>query len=85
MIHQITTTPPAADRNPGIVPPWLQPERTKNPGIVPPWLADPIHILPVDDDDEPIFTILPVDGETQFVPEPVDAPPVSLADVLRGR
>lgn len=82
MMIQATTTA-AADRNPGIVPPWLTPERAKNPGIVPPWLLDPITILPVD--GEPEFTILPVGGDTQFVPEPVDASPASLADALRGR
>lgn len=84
---QITALPAAADRNPGIVPPWLVSEApTKNPGIVPPWLADPIRILPVDEDsDEPIFTILPIDGDTEFVPEPVDVTPTSLADAVRGR
>jgi hypothetical protein len=56
---------------------------TRNPGIVPPWLLEPITILPVD--DEPEFHILPVDGDTQFVPESVDASPASLADALRGR
>lgn len=72
-----------ADRNPGIVPPWLStPAPAKNPGIVPPWLQQPITILPV---DEPEFTILPVDGETQFVSEPADVSPMSLGDALRGR
>jgi hypothetical protein len=81
MIAPITTA--SHDRNPGIVPPWLTPTQGRNPGIVPPWLADPIRILPVD--DEPEFTILPVDGDTQFVPQSVDASPASLADALRGR
>ena len=82
MIQQLTSIA-ASNRNPGIVPPWLTPERSKNPGIVPPWLAEPIHILPVD--DEPEFTIQPVGGDTQFVPESVDASPACLADALRGR
>ena len=73
---------PTTNRNPGIVPPWLSQPRPKNPGIVPPWLQQPIRILPV---DEPEFTILPVDGETQFVPEPANVSPTSLADALRGR
>lgn len=30
---------PHANRNPGIVPPWLQ-RPVRNPGIVPPWLQD---------------------------------------------
>jgi hypothetical protein len=77
-ISSIETT----NRNPGIVPPWLTKPQAKNPGIVPPWLLEPITILPV---DEPEFHILPVDGETQFVSESVDASPASLADALRGR
>jgi hypothetical protein len=81
MIQSITSTNGAANRNPGIVPPWLTKPQPKNPGIVPPWLLEPITILPV---DVPEFHILPVD-ETQFVPVSADASPASLADVLRGR
>ena len=90
MIQSINTTG-AANNNPGIVPPWLLKPQPKNPGIVPPWLLEPITILPVEEPvtilpvDEPEFHILPVDGETQFVRESVDASPASLADVLRGR
>lgn len=83
MIQSITSTNGAANRNPGIVPPWLTQPEPRNPGIVPPWLLEPITILPIDEEQE--FHILPVDGETQFVPESVDASPASLADVLRGR
>ncbi len=91
MIQSITSTNGTANRNPGIVPPWLDTSQAKNPGIVPPWLLEPITILPVEEPitilpvGEPEFHILPVDGETQFVPELVDASPASLADVLRGR
>ncbi len=83
MMIQPATTIQATTSNSGIVPPWLQGERTKNPGIVPPWLLEPIHILPVD--DEPEFHILPVGGDTQFVTESVDVSPTSLADALRAR
>jgi hypothetical protein len=77
------TAAPAANRNPGIVPPWLTKPApaTKNPGIVPPWLQSQIRILPVEDE----VHILPVDGETQFVSTPASFSPTSLADVLRGR
>ena len=91
MIQSITSTNGAANRNPGIVPPWLTKPQAKNPGIVPPWLLEPITILPVEEPvtilpvDAPEFHILPVDGETQFVPQSADASPASLADVLRGR
>lgn len=81
----------AADRNPGIVPPWLSgPGTGRNPGIVPPWLQRPITILPIEEPitilpvDEPEFEILPVD-ETQFVSESAVVSPTSLADILRGR
>ncbi len=91
MIQSITSTE-AANRNPGIVPPWLTKPQAKNPGIVPPWLLEPITILPVEDEpvtilpvDEPEFHILPVGGETQFVRQSVDASPASLIDALRGR
>ena len=90
MIQSITSTNGAANRNPGIVPPWLTKPEPKNPGIVPPWLLEPITILPIEEPvtilpvDVPEFHILPVD-ETQFVPVSADASPASLADVLRGR
>lgn len=54
----------------------------RNPGIVPPWLREPITILPV---DEPEFHILPVNGDTQFVPQSAGASPASLVDALRSR
>lgn len=79
MIQSLNAT---ANRNPGIVPPWLSKPEPRNPGIVPPWLLEPITILPV---DEPEFHILPVDGETQFVAQSVDASPASLIDALRAR
>lgn len=80
----ITATTTAPNRNPGIVPPWLTgPTPAKNPGIVPPWLQTPVHILPVD--EEPVITILPVGGATQFVSEPAFVSPTSLADALRAR
>jgi hypothetical protein len=80
MIHSITA---ATNRNPGIVPPWLTKDgQPKNPGIVPPWLLNPIHILPVDEQDHQVRS---VGGDTQFVSELVDASPASLADTLRSR
>ncbi len=97
MIQSITSTNGTANRNPGIVPPWLtKPAQPKNPGIVPPWLLEPITILPVEDVAasepitilpvaEPEFHILPFDGETQFVPMSAVASPATLADALRGR
>lgn len=91
MIQRITSTNGAANRNPGIVPPWLTTPQAKNAGIVPPWLLEPITILPVEEPvailpvSEPEFHILPVDGDTQFVPVSADASPASLADVLRRR
>ena len=57
----------------------------------PPWLLEPITILPVEEPitilpvEVPEFHILPIDGDTQFVPESVDASPASLIDVLRSR
>ncbi|MEO6867158.1 MAG: hypothetical protein ABI200_03980 [Gaiellales bacterium] len=85
----------STNRNPGIVPPWLStPSPARNPGIVPPHLQFPIKILPIELPEqeyhilpiaEEIYTILPFDGETQFVSESVDASPASLADALRGR
>ncbi|MCB0880565.1 MAG: hypothetical protein KDC46_16475 [Thermoleophilia bacterium] len=80
MIQPTNTTLP--NRNPGIVPPWLTPERSKNPGIVPPWLLETVHILPVDEGET---TFSPVNGETQFVPQSIDASPASMIDALRGR
>lgn len=81
-----------SNRNPGIVPPWLNQPQGKNPGIVPPWLQSPITILPIEDpitilpiDEDPEFTILPVDGDTQFVRESIDLSPTSLIDALRAR
>lgn len=79
---------PIESRNPGIVPPWLTKPAApstpapRNPGIVPPWLRTEFHILPVDE-----VTILPIDldGETQFVHDPADTSPTSLADALRSR
>ncbi len=97
MIQSITSTNGAANRNPGIVPPWLTKPQPKNPGIVPPWLLEPITILPIEEPTAPApisilpvndaeeYHILPVSGETQFVRESVDASPASLADVLRSR
>lgn len=82
MIQSITSTNGAANRNPGIVPPWLTKPEPRNPGIVPPWLLNPITILPV---DEPEFHTLPFDEDTQFVTLSADASPASLADALRGR
>lgn len=82
MIRPLASTTTAPNRNPGIVPPWLTRPEPRNPGIVPPWLLQPITILPI---DEPEFHILPVDGDTQFVPQSVGASPASLIDALRGR
>ena len=62
---------PATDRNPGIVPPWLQ-HPNRNPGIVPPWLqgrpVGPTH--PVGDD---VPRILGGGAPTLFDRTPVEA------------
>ena len=64
----------------------IQPTNTtlpnRNPGIVPPWLLETVHILPVDEGET---TFSPVNGETQFVPQSIDASPASMIDALRGR
>ena len=83
MIQTITSTNGAANRNPGIVPPWLTQPMPKNPGIVPPWLLNPITILPIDEPEE--YHSLPVSGDTEFVPQSTDASPASLLDALHGR
>ena len=70
----INTTAPVAPRNPGIVPPWLQPvAEAKNPGTVPPWLET--QISPVG----------AAGGETQFVPLSTTISPMSFVDALRNR
>jgi hypothetical protein len=70
-----TTAAPARDRNPGIVPPWLQhPGKGRNPGIVPPWLqgrpVQPTH--PVGDD---VPRILGAAEPTLFDPTPIVVDP----------
>ncbi|MCW2974682.1 MAG: hypothetical protein JWN72_2955 [Thermoleophilia bacterium] len=71
MIH---TTAPVAPKNPGIVPPWLQPvQKATNPGTVPPWLETQISPLGV------------AGGETQFVPQSTTISPMSFVDALRNR
>ncbi|MCW2962466.1 MAG: hypothetical protein JWM25_807 [Thermoleophilia bacterium] len=92
----MTYISPTANKNPGIVPPWLRtaPVTTQNnggnTGIVPPWLQkDEYRILPIEEEYQilPIdqdYTILPI-GETQFVSEPVSISPTTLADALRNR
>lgn len=49
-----------------------------------PWLQNSVHILPIEDAP---FHILPIalDGETQFVTEPVSTSPMTLIDALRNR
>ena len=81
-LMNITNINEAANRNPGIVPPWLSKPQPRNPGIVPPWLEDPITILPIDEQE---FHVLPISGTTKFVHESVDVSPTSLIDALRGR
>lgn len=65
-------TDPAARRNPGIVPPWLQhPDR--NPGIVPPWLGDVVQpTVPVGDDEPRILSAF---QSTVYDPTPVEFDP----------
>lgn len=73
----------AADRNTGIVPPWLQhPVKGKNPGIVPPWLqgrpVGPTH--PVADD---VPRILGIAAPTVYEPSPVQLPVIDDPELPR--
>lgn len=67
------TRPAAPNRNPGIVPPWLQ-QASRNPGIVPPWLQGrPVGpAKPVADD---VPRILAAATPTMYEPLPVQVDP----------
>lgn len=72
LANQIRAAAPTGNRNPGIVPPWLQ-KPDRNPGIVPPWLQDrPVGpVEPVPDDVPRIFAAQP----TVYDPQPVEIDP----------
>lgn len=68
-LASIRAAAPAPDRNPGIVPPWLQ-HAGRNPGIVPPWLQVPTPVQPDEPVADDVPRILGAADPTAFDPQP---------------